>query len=62
MPSKTTKPKETTFWVVTGENEFTEVKESELMKNPQDYIGKHIWQKPPYKYEVVVTLKRVKAD
>jgi len=62
IPSKTNKPKETTFWVVTGENEFTEVTESEVMKNPQNYIDKQIWQKPPYKYEVVVTLKRIKVD
>ena len=38
------------------------VKESEVMKNPQNYIDKQIWQKPPFRYEVVITLKRIKAD
>lgn len=50
------------FWIVTGENQFVEVTESEVMKNPQKYIKKPIWQKPPFKYEVVVTLKRVKVE
>jgi len=62
MPSKTTKPKETTFWVVTGENQFEEVTESEVMNNPQNYLNKQIWQKPPFKYEVVITLKKIKVD
>lgn len=59
---KTKKPKEQTFWVVTGENQYEEVLESEVMNNPQKYIDKQIWQKPPFRYEVVVTLKRIKAD
>ena len=50
------------FWVVSGENQFVEVTESEVMKNPQKYIKKQIWQKPSFKYEVIVTLKRVKAE
>ncbi len=62
MATKTVKPKETTFWVVMGENQFEEVTESEIMKNPQNYLDKQIWQKPPFKYEVVITLRKVKAD
>ncbi|MDO9577057.1 MAG: hypothetical protein Q7J16_04160 [Candidatus Cloacimonadales bacterium] len=62
MATKTEKPKETTFWVVMGENQFEEVTESEIMKNPQNYLDKQIWQKPPFKFEVVVTLRKVKAD
>lgn len=50
------------FWIVTGENQYIEVTEKEIMKNPQKYIKKQIWQKPPFRYEVVVTLKRVKAE
>ncbi|MCD4796319.1 MAG: hypothetical protein K8R49_04000 [Candidatus Cloacimonetes bacterium] len=50
------------FWIVTGENQFEEVTEKEIMKNPQKYIKKQIWQKPPFKFEVVVTLKRIKAE
>jgi len=59
---KAKKTKENTFWVVTGENQYEEVTEKEVMKNPQNYIDKQIWQKPPFRYEVVVTLKRIKAD
>ena len=62
MATKTEKPKEPTFWVVTGDNQFQEVTESEIMKNPQNYIDKQIWQKPPFKFEVVITLRKVKAD
>lgn len=59
---KVKKTKDQTFWVVTGENQYEEVTESEVMKNPQNYIDKQIWQKPPFRYEVVITLKRIKAD
>ncbi len=59
---KAKKTKENTFWVVTGENQYEEVTEKEVMKNPQNYIDKQIWQKPPFRYEVVITLKRIKAD
>jgi hypothetical protein len=62
MATKPVKPKELTFWVVSEDNQFVEVTEKEVMKNPQEYLGKQIWQKPPFKYEVVITLKKVKAD
>ena len=62
MATKSAKPKELTFWVVNEDNQYEEVTEKEVMKNPQNYLGKQIWQKPPFKYEVVITLKRIKAD
>jgi len=49
------------FWVVDSEKKVEEVNEQEIMENPLKYQDKEIWDRPPYKYEVVVTLKRTKA-
>lgn len=62
MPTKTSKPKEPTFWIVNADNQLSEVTESEIMQNPQNYLDKQIWQKPPFKYEVIITLKKIKVD
>lgn len=63
MPvEKTINKGEKRFWIVTGENQFEEVTEKEIMNNPQKYIKKQIWQKPPFKFEIVVTLKKIKAE
>ena len=63
MPVKKTTKKENekTFWIVKDDKTVTEVSESEVIKNPQKYIDKEIWEKPPYKYQVVISLKRIKA-
>ena len=50
------------FWIIDEEKKLTEVSEKQIMNNPQNFIGKDIWQKPPFKYEIVITLKKVKAD
>ena len=65
MPEKTkSKPqvKENKYWILDEQNVVEEVSEKMIMKNPQDYIGKQIWQKPPFKYDIVITLKRVKVE
>ncbi len=65
MPEKAkakAKTKENKYWIVDDQNIVQEVSESMIMKNPQDFIGKQIWQKPPFKYDIVITLKRVKAE
>ena len=61
MATKASSPKEKRYWIVFGENQFKEVTEKELVANPQEYIDKQIWDKPPFKYELVISLKRVKA-
>lgn len=62
MAGKKVTTKEKTFWVVNEDNTLQEVTEKEVMENPKEYINKQIWEKPPFKYEVVITLKRIKAD
>ncbi len=49
------------LWVVDSEKKVVEVTEKEIMENPLKYQDKEIWDRPPYKYEVVVTLKRTKV-
>jgi len=58
---KTPQPKAKVFWVLDEDKKVIEVQEKEIMNNPQQYLDKEIWDKPPYKYEVVIALKRVKA-
>lgn len=55
-----TKPQ--TYWIISEDNSVHEVSEKEIMNNPQDFLDKQIWQKPPFKYELVIALKRVKAE
>jgi hypothetical protein len=63
MPEKTKpKVKENKYWIVDDQNVVQEVSEKMIMKNPQEYLGKQIWQKPPFKYDLVITLKRVKVE
>ncbi len=50
------------YWIISEENTVVEVSEKEIMENPQEYIDKQIWQRPPYKFELVISLKKVKAD
>ena len=50
------------FWIVDEEKKVTEVSEKQIMNNPQNFIGKEIWQRPPFKYEIVISLKKIKAD
>ncbi|MCD4650717.1 MAG: hypothetical protein K8S56_02895 [Candidatus Cloacimonetes bacterium] len=59
---KTTVKGEKKYWVVTDDNQYQEVDHDDLMKNPMDYVGKKIFDKPPFKYELVVSLKRTKND
>ncbi|MBN1948325.1 MAG: hypothetical protein JW784_01145 [Candidatus Cloacimonetes bacterium] len=50
------------YWILGEDKVVTEVTEKEIMKNPQNYLTKEIWQKPPFKFEVVITLRKIKAD
>lgn len=58
---KTPKTQKKIFWVLDEQKKVVEVEESEIIDNPQKYIDKEIWDRPPYKYEVVIALKRVKV-
>ena len=62
MPKEKTKQKtnEKIYWVIDENKKILEVKESDIINNPQKYLEKEIWDKPPYKYEIVVALKKVK--
>jgi len=63
MPVKAkTTVKETKYWILDDQNVVQEVNEKEIMKNPQDFLNKQIFQKPPFKYDLVITLKRVKVE
>ena len=63
MPTQKTSAQELKkFWIVNNEYKIEEVTEAEIMKHPQKFIGKQIWQKPPFKYEIVITLKKIKAE
>ena len=55
------KSNEKIYWVVDENKKLTEVKESDIINNPQRYAGKQIWDRPPYKYEVIVALKKIKV-
>ncbi|MCF7911706.1 MAG: hypothetical protein K9M99_04200 [Candidatus Cloacimonetes bacterium] len=49
------------FWVIDSDKKVREVEEKEIINNPQAYLNMEIWDRPPYKYEVIIALKRVKA-
>jgi len=61
MVTKKTDVKEKKFWVIKADKTFVEVTEKEIMNNPKEYLEKQIWEKPPYRYEVVISLKRIKS-
>ncbi|MCD4829976.1 MAG: hypothetical protein K8R90_11155 [Candidatus Cloacimonetes bacterium] len=61
MATKTKSTKEKRYWIVFGDNQYREVSEKEIMANPQEFIDMQIWDKPPNKYELVISLKRVKV-
>jgi hypothetical protein len=61
MPAKKQAPitgPDRKYWVILEENRYLEVTEEELTGNPQEYIGKEIWDRPPHQYELVVTLRK----
>jgi len=61
MPTgKTVNKGENIYLVVSKDNQLEEVSEKEIMDNPQKYLQKQIWLKPPFHYELVVSLKRIK--
>jgi len=53
-----TTSKEKLYWVITEENQYVEVTESEIINNPAQYFGKEMFEKPRDQYEVVVTIKK----
>jgi len=58
---KTPPAKKKMFWVIDSDKKVREVEEKDIMENPQAYLNLEIWDRPPYKYEVIIALKRVKA-
>ena len=61
MQTQKTGTKETKFWIINKDNTVEEVSEKDIMNNPKPFLKKQIWQKPPYRYKLVITLKRIKA-
>lgn len=49
---------EKVYWVVDDENRVIETQESSITGNPQEYLGKRIYDRPPAEYEIVVALRR----
>lgn len=58
---KSVETKKKIFWVLDENKKVVEVEEKEIIDNPKAYLDKEIWDRPPYKYEVIIALKRVKA-
>jgi hypothetical protein len=50
--------KQKLYWVITDENQYVEVTESDIINNPAEYIGKDMFEKPKDQYEVVVVIKK----
>ena len=46
------------YWIITDENQYVEVTESEITSNPAEYIGKEMFEKPKDQYEIVVVIKK----
>jgi hypothetical protein len=51
-------PKEKLYWIITEENNFVEVTETEIKNDPVNYIGKPMFEKPKDEYEIIVTIKK----
>lgn len=49
------------YWVINDDKTVVEVTETEIRNNPQEYITKEIWDRPPFRYEVLISLKKIKA-
>lgn len=49
-----------TYWVIDNDNKVEEITEKDIINNPQLYLDREIWDKPPNQYELVITLKRKK--
>jgi hypothetical protein len=52
----------TKFWIINEEKQVEEITEKEVMDNPQKYLNVEIWDKPIFKYEVVIKLKKVRVE
>ena len=61
VEKKTVIENEKKYWVIDSEQKVLEVTEKEILDNPQKYIDKEIWDRPPLKYEVIIALRKVKA-
>ena len=63
VSKKTTQPnpaqsKEKIYWILTEENQYQEVTETEIINNPAEYIGKPMFEKPKDQYEIIVTIRK----
>jgi protoporphyrinogen oxidase len=58
IPVKPINKNEKIYWVITDENQYAEVTESEIINNPAEYFGKPMFEKPKEQYEVVVTIRK----
>jgi hypothetical protein len=58
IPVKPINKNEKVYWVITDENQYAEVTESEIINNPAEYFGKPMFEKPKEQYEVVVTIRK----
>jgi len=55
------KKKEKKYWIMKADKTIAEVSEKDIINNPQRYLDKEIWERPPFKYELVISLKKVKV-
>jgi hypothetical protein len=61
MAERKVQSNEKKYWIIKEDKTISEVAEKEIINNPQKFIGKEIWERPPFKYELVISLKKVKA-
>ncbi len=48
------------YWVTYDDKTYEEVTETEIKNNPEKFLKTQIWDKPPYQYDLVISLKRRK--
>ena len=56
LPTDTKKTK--LYWIITDDNQFTEVSEQDIIDHPAEYIGKPMFEKPKDEYEIIVMIKK----
>ncbi len=50
------------LWILDKNDQVKEIDEKEVLENPKKYMDVQIWDKPTYKYELIIKLKRVRVD
>lgn len=50
------------LWILDKNDQIKEIDEKEVLENPKKYMDVQIWDKPTYKYELIIKLKRIRVD